>query len=186
MELAGLIFLIVVIIAAIYFVLKSKVPLRLLQIGSKSKKQASINDKAPKIDKAIKYEEKGEKAANVIHELRTLDIKRPKANIMVERILADRIEELKDELTMARDALSGVRTQLGDLEIKYAVLKGKYRSERIMEWIRNLAGVGMGIFGTLFFSNDPVQHGVGKLVTPFMIFLFIITFVFSLLRKEKD
>lgn len=187
MELAGIIIVvIVVIVAATYFVFKSKVSFKISQMGSESKKQEIGNEKSSTIPKAEEREEKRSQPGAVIRELKTLDTKRYKANPMVERMLADRVERLEDELTKAREAVSGAIRQLSDLERKYAVLKEKYRSERIMEWIRNLAAVGMGIFGTLFFSKDPVQQGVGKLVTPFLAILFIITCVFSFLRKEKD
>jgi hypothetical protein len=185
MEVAGILIGIIGIIVAVYFGIKSLVVKASLETSMRSLKRESLYVQPSTVPRVEEDKEKREGIRTVMEELKALDTKGYRSHPMVERILAERIDRLERDLEQERQATRDALAQKHDLEIKFVALKEKFRFQRMSEWIRNFAGIFLGITGTLFFSSGASQQKLWGIFSGVFILVFIITCIYSISGREK-
>ena len=132
------------------------------------------------------YKAKQIKKSTGLDELRSIDISKYKPNPMVERLLADQVEELKNKVRLLENELAATSKDYNDLRVKTTRFIERSRFKRIFSWIRNFVGIALGISGGLVFSQDALLSKIGLTSIPILAVLFLLSCIFSFSRREKS
>ncbi|MBU7048488.1 MAG: hypothetical protein HXS54_18810 [Theionarchaea archaeon] len=132
-----------------------------------------------------KYEAKQTMTFSALEQIKRLDTSEYESSPMVERILVEQMEELKERNREFENELIKKSQEISNLRVRVATLSERRDSERILSWIRSFVGIVLGVSGGLMFSTDPLIDKTGVVLVPVFATLFLLTCIFSL-RREKN
>jgi hypothetical protein len=101
-------------------------------------------------------------------EIKAIDTSRYKSHPMVEKLLVFQMEELKKRVIDVNTRCETLMEDNEKLKIEVAVHRKRQPSDRLLEWIRGVAGIGLGVSAGLIFSNDPLLSKAGIAATPLL------------------
>jgi len=133
-----------------------------------------------------KYEARQSVISRAIDQIRMIDISEYRGNPMVERILADQVEEQREKIEEFQGILAEKIQEIGSLKVKVAVLNERYNSERVLSWVRNFVGIILGVSVSLVFLGESSLNKIGLLLVLIFTGLFILTCLFTFRREKHE
>lgn len=130
------------------------------------------------------YIAKEAELSEAFEEIKAIDTSRYKSHPMVEKLLVFQVEELKKTAYEERARCDVLTEQNEALKIEVAIYKERRASDRILEWMRAIAGIGLGVSTALIFSNDPLLSKAGMVASPLVAILFTLSCFKSFARKQ--
>lgn len=130
------------------------------------------------------YRAKKVEVSTIWDEIKSADTSKYEPHPMVEKLLVDTIEELKDKVVVLETELNAKSKENNDLNVQVAMLNERVHFEKLFTWIRNLIGISLGISGAFIFSQETLLSKIGLILTPMLAVLFLLSCIFSLSRRK--
>ncbi|MBD3337470.1 MAG: hypothetical protein GF353_00080 [Candidatus Lokiarchaeota archaeon] len=122
---------------------------------------------------------------DAFEDIKNADTSGNKPNSLVEKILVKMVEDQKIELSNLKNEFIDLSETKNKLAIENAVLKNETQTNKILEIIRNISGIALGIFSALIFSSDELTSKFAMIGTPFFLAIFIFTYLKTYTKKNK-
>lgn len=123
---------------------------------------------------------------DAFEDIKNADTSGNKPNSLVEKILVKMVEEQKIEIINLRKESDNVLETKNIFEVENAVLKNELQINKILEIVRNISSISIGIFCTLIFSPNETISKFAMFCTPFFLIIFILTFLKSIKKITND